>query len=102
MATYTKQQLIDAYCAKTGCGSSAQEIDAEVIRVQTEIDIKIARLQQRVTEITNSSNTRLANITQRLDGIEPDAKESMKDIALDYLADQAADQSDIDNSDVNL
>ena len=102
MATYTKQQLIDAYCVKTGCGSSASELQDEVIRLQTVIDERIFFLTARKNKIITLATEQANQIQSRINEIEPDAKEKMKDIALKYLASLEAAQSKIDNDGVNL
>jgi hypothetical protein len=101
---YTKQQLIDAYLASTG---NPSEVDpgfmaAEVIRVQAQIDEVINRLTDRKADLISRGTVRVNEIQARIDSIEPDAKEKMKDIALGYIASQAAAQNDTDNDGVSL
>jgi len=97
---YTKQQLIDAYCAS----EEVLEVDLPgiIVTTQTKIDDRIAQLQNNKTQMETRLNNRVAQIQTKIDNIEPDAKEYMKDIALRYLADQAESQSDTDNDAVSL
>jgi hypothetical protein len=104
MAIYTKQQLIDAYLEATG---NPSEVDpgfmaAEVIRVQAEIDARLDQLTNRKASLISNGLERVNQIQARIDAIEPDAKEKMKDIALNYIASQAAIQSETDNEGVDL
>ena len=106
MALYTKQQLKDAYFIKVNTDPSAVNENAwfaaEVIRVQAEIDAKLATLTERKATLITRGTERVNQIQARIDNIEPDAKEKMKDVALAYIASQAAAQSDIDNDGVSL
>jgi hypothetical protein len=101
---YTKQQLIDAYLEATGNPSQVapEFMPAEIIRVQAEIDDRIAKLAARKASLIANGAERVNQIQARIDNIEPDAKEKMKDIALRYLAQQAQAQSDTDNEGVDL
>ena len=100
MALYTKQQLIDAYCASTGCDSS--KMPEEIIRVQAEIDARIDKLTTKKAEVVAAATAMASNIQNRINNIEPDAKERIKDIALAYLVTQIAAQNETDNESVNL
>ena len=106
MALYTKQQLKDAYFAKVESDPSAVNDDtwfaAEVIRVQAEIDARLTQLTTRKANVIADGTTRVNTIQGRIDAIEPDAKERMKDIALAYLSQQSAAQNRADNEEVDL
>lgn len=79
---YTKQQLIDAFCAARGCQPSDLP----------NIEIKIqARLDKQREEIQ-----------ARLDKIPTTAKQEMKNVALNYLNMQSAQQVISDNDGVSL
>jgi len=106
MALYTKQQLKDAYFAKVETNSSAINDNAwfaaEIIKVQAQIDAQIATLSTRKAELIERVTVRAGEVQARIDAIEPVAKEKMKDIALAYIASQAAAQSETDNDSVDL
>lgn len=106
MAVYTKEQLKEAYFLATETNPSIvmnnDYFVAEIIRVQAVIDEELSKLQTRKAEVTTRLTERVNRIQTRIDSTEPDAKEQMKDIALKYLADQAEEQSDTDNSGVSL
>lgn len=106
MALYTKQQLKDAYFAKVETDPSAINDNAwfaaEVIRVQAQIDEQIDRLTDRKANLISQGTERVNQIQARIDSIEPDAKEKMKDIALGYISQTAHAQDDTDNSGVSL
>lgn len=86
---YTKQQLIDAYCAS----KEVAEVDIPDIIVETQVmlDAKVVRVEERRDSYQNL-----------LDTMVTDAKDYMKVIALKYLARQEAAQSIIDNDAVSL
>ncbi len=86
---YTKQQLIDAYCASEGVVEG--DLPAIIITVQAEIDARIASWNDKVVKYQNV-----------VDNLETDAKTKMKLKALRYLAFQEAAQSVIDNEAVSL
>lgn len=106
MALYTKQQLKDAYFAQVETDPSAVNDNAwfaaEIIRVQAEIDTRIDRLTTRKATLIANGLERINQVQARIDNIEPDAKEQMKDVALAYIASLAEAQSEIDNDGVNL
>ena len=86
---YTKQQLIDAYCASEG----VLEADLPSIIVTTQ-----AMLDDRILLLTE----RIARLQVRLSGMDTDAKTHMKKVAIRYLADLNVSQDIIDNDGVNL
>lgn len=107
MATYTKQELIDAYCAKTGVDPA--NILEEVARVQAELDDRIAqaterknRIQLEIDNMTAQLTERINQIQTRLDNAETDAKTHMKKIAIDYINEQKEQQDIIDNESTSL
>jgi hypothetical protein len=106
MALYTVQQLKDAYFAVKGTDPSDVNdgpwFAAEIIRVQAEIDARISQLATRKASLIANGTERVNQIQTRIDNIEPDAREKMKDIALRYIASQASAQSELDNEDVDL
>ena len=82
MAKYTKQELIDAFCAVRGCSvDDLAEIEAQI---QNTLDKRRAKLQERLATIPKV------------------AKEAMKAEALDYLADQDRLKDTEDNKDISL
>jgi len=102
MALYTKQQLIDAYCASTGCGSSNPELTAEVIRVQAEIDAELSILVARKERLIAVGTEKLNAVQSEIDSIEPNARESMKNVAFEYIWSQDNAQDEIDSDGVSL
>lgn len=107
MATYTRQELIAAYCAKTGVDPA--NILEEVARVQSELDDRIAQVTERKNRIQTELDNRNAQLTERinqiqtrLDNIETDAKRYMKKIAIDYINEQNEQQDIIDNEGTSL
>ena len=79
---YTKQELIDAFCRARDC-QPADLVDMEVT-IQKFIDRNRSQIQAR------------------LDNIPATAKQQMKQIALQQLAKEAAEQAVIDNDGVSL
>ena len=79
---YTKQELIDAYCASTGC----QEGDLPQIKtdLQAKLDADLAKYQAK------------------LDALPTEAKDEMKRVALAYIDAQRIYQDWLDNADADL
>jgi hypothetical protein len=106
MALYTKQQLKDAYFAKVATDPSAVNDNAwfaaEVIRVQAVIDEQVDRLTTRKADLIANGAERVNQIQTRIDAIEPDAKEKMKSVALQYIWTQDNAQDVIDTGGVSL
>ena len=106
MATYTKQELKDAYFAKVNTDPSIEQNNAwfaaEVARVQAQIDDRLNQLTARKAEVIATATARVNEIQARIDAIEPDAKEKMKAIALNYIWAQDNIKDIADNSGVSL
>lgn len=106
MALYTKQKLKDAYFAKVNTDPSIEKNNewfaAEVARVQAQIDDRLNQLTARKAEVIANATARVNEIQSRIDAIEPDAKEKMKTIALQYIWSQENAQDVTDNSGVSL
>jgi low affinity Fe/Cu permease len=106
MALYTKQQLMEAYFAKVETNPSVEMdnawFDAEIIKVQAEIDARIDQLTTRKANLITNGTERVNEIQARIDRIEPDAKEKMKSIALSQIWSQDNAQDVIDTGGVSL
>ena len=80
--TYTKQQIVDAFCEMRGYNADTDGTKLEFI---ASIEVKVqARLDARIAEIPT------------------DAREAMRNNAVAYLANKEAEQLKIDNADGEL
>jgi len=86
---YTKQQLINAYCASEGVDPG--DLPDIIIATQAQIDVRVANWANKVAVYQDA-----------IDNGETDAKTKMKGIALRYLSQQELAQSIIDNDAVTL
>ncbi len=105
---YTKQQLKDAYytaVAGDNDPSTTPEnawFAAEIVRVQNDINAQLLVLTRQKTHLINKYTNRIDAVQAQIDAIEPVAKESMKDVALNYIWEQDNAQDEIDTSGVSL
>ena len=108
MALYTKQELKDAYLELKEVDTDLPEFNenswfaAEIIRVQDILDANKSLIQARIDTMTEQGLKRLDRLNARKAAVNITAKEHMKKLALEYIADQAEEQSDVDNAGVNL
>lgn len=100
MATYTIQQLTDAYVASTGI--AIEEIEAKKIEVQEELDSQRTNLIARIDYTNTYFSNKLDKLQSRLDNTPLLAKEKMKNVAIAYLMSQIKEQTQIDNADIEL
>lgn len=114
MAAFTKQQLKDAYFAAIVENPSAVVKDnawfaSEVVRVQASIDAQLASLTaqkdgyiSRAARKAAKIQIQIDEVQAQIDSIEVDAKESMKDVALNYIWSQENAQDELDTGEVGF